>query len=156
MTATEVLNGENSIPTPVDAQEHQARSLFDRIYELREAEPFGTPRRILLDDAAGRAVKLYEVRRQRAKRLRYRMAVEGAFAVIEWVPRYDGRDCITGHSKHTSARFNSFEDAERYVAEEYDEHSAAEASLEIEGPYCPVRCPPFLSTSTGSEIALPF
>ncbi|MFL6284535.1 MAG: hypothetical protein ACJ74Q_15425 [Pyrinomonadaceae bacterium] len=130
-----------------EAAEEFADQLFNRIYELAEAEPYSSPRRIMLDDAAGRAVRLLERRRSRTRRLRYKMVEDGPFRVVEWIPRYDGRDAITGYSKHTAACFGSYEDAEAFIEGDYDEQSAAEARVEIEGPFCVVRLPLFPLTA---------
>jgi hypothetical protein len=156
MLKTHGTGSESIIPFLAEVKVHQARSLFDRIYEMRETEPFRSPRRALLDDAASRAVRILEARRQEERRVRYMIVPDGRFSVIEWVPNYDGRDRLTGHRKHTLARFNSFEDAERYVAGEYDEQTVMEAQVEIEGPFCPVRLPLYFSSPDELMSELPF
>jgi len=130
-------------PTPpslyAEAKEHRASTLFNRLYNLAAEEPPASPRRTLLDDAAGRAVRLLERVRRETRRTRYRITPDGLFAVVEWIPAYDGRDAITGHIKFTLARFESFEDAERFIECEYGER--CESRMEIEGPFCHVRQP---------------
>lgn len=126
-----------------EAAEATADQLFNRIYDMADAEPYGSSRRIMLDDAANRAVHVLERRRARTRRLRYKMVDDGPFRVIEWIPRYDGRDAITGHSKHTVARFGSYEDAEHFIEGDYDEQESYESRVEIEGPFCVVRLPLF-------------
>lgn len=138
-----------------EAAEAFADQLFNRIYDMADAEPYGSPRRIMLDDAANRAVHLLERRRGRARRLRYKMVNDGPFRVVEWIPRYDGRDAIVGHSKYTAARFASFEDAESFLAGDYDEQGLCEAQAEIEGPFCVVRLPLFPpSAFTPPEVCM--
>ena len=139
-------------PLLAESGEYHAGVLFNRIYELVEDAPAPSRRRVLLQDGAGRAVRLLERRRSEARRLRYSITPDGPFAVIEWIPNYDGRDAITGHSKHTVARFETFEHAERFIDGEYSERDAAEYGLEIEGPYCVVRWPLYDLTDVGDEL----
>jgi hypothetical protein len=139
-------------PLLAESREYSAGVLFNRIYELEEDAPAASRRRALLQDGAGRAVRLLERRRIEARRIRYGVTPGGPFAVIEWVPTYDGRDAITGHAKHTVARFETFEDAERFIEGEYSWRDCAEYGLEIEGPYCVVRLPLYKLTDAGNEL----
>lgn len=142
-------------PSPLllaEAREHHANQLFNRLYELAEGAAAGSQRKALLREAAGRAVQVLDRRRIEARRMRYAITLGGPFAVIEWIPNYDGRDGITGYSKHTVARFETFEHAERFIFGECSERDAAEYGLEIEGPYCVVRWPLYDLTDAGNEL----
>lgn len=99
----------------VEARALHADVLFNRLYDLAERAPSSTHRRALLQDGAGRAVRLLERRRSEARRQRHAITPDGPFAVIQCIPTYDGRNAITGHAAHTMSHFGSYEHAERFL-----------------------------------------
>lgn len=139
-------------PLLAEARAFHADVLFNRIYDLAERALASSRRKELLRGGAGRAVRLLERRRSEARRQRYAITPDGPFAVFQWIPTYDGRDAITGHSKHTLARFAIYEDAERFLACEYIDRECAEYDLEIEGPFCVLRLPLLVSTDDGDTL----
>ena len=139
-------------PLLAEARAFHADVLFNRIYDLAERAPASSRRKELLRCGAGRAVRLLERRRSEARRQRYAITPDGPFAVFQWIPTYDGRDAITGHSKFTLARFETFEDAERFIECEYGERELCESHMEIEGPFCHVRHPLIDLATDGDDL----